>query len=326
MSSTAPWGEAPPLAERLQVPLLGAPVLYRSNSAAVIAAASRALGRWSGLPADLIERGPPAAVDIVVHPGELGEAAATDADRFVFRAHGDAFLAAAGGNLMSAQLAQGTALAFVTPELAADEQGLRRHVIERLGLLLASRHDRAPVGAAAVVRHGRAVLLLDASGAGSSALCHACVRAGFALLADDTAYVSLARGLRVWGHAGPLHLPRDARHGSAERVGLGPRARADGGLSLAADPRDVSPAAVATHAERAIVCLTERGPGQASRLEPVPPAEAAAWIEGTPERGRGPQPDRAAVAAALTAGGAYRLTLGSDPASAAALLAHLTEA
>lgn len=317
-------GLTAPLAASLQLPLLGVPVLYHSNSPAVIAAAAQALGRWSDLPAELIEPGPPARVDIVVHPLGAGDPAAAPAGRFVFRAHGDTFLAAAGGSVMTAQMAQGTALAFVTPELAADTASLRHNVVECLGLLLVNYRDRTPVHAAGVVRNGRAVLLVGASGAGKSTLCYACVRAGFTLLAEDTLSVSLARGTRIWGHAGPIHLLPDAPRLFPELAGLEPQLRANGKLKLAVEAP--GPGLVGPHAGRAIVCVVERGAGQPSRLEPIAPAEAAARIADPQEPGFDLLRDRApAAAAALTAGGAYRLTVGADPASAAALLAHLTE-
>jgi hypothetical protein len=289
-----------PLAEHYQVPLLGVPVLYRSNSAAVIAVAARALARWGELETQLIEGGPPAGVDVVVRPGEADEPAAP----FVTRAHGDTVLAAAGASMMTADLAHGAALAFVTPQLAADEARLRREVVEGLGLLLASARDRAPLDAAAVVRGGRAVLLVGQGEANIPALCYACTRAGFALLAADTVYVSLARGLRVWGHAGELRLP-------PETARLFPELAAQRRQTVAVEAERV-----VGHAERAGVCFVERGAGQASRVEPVPAAEAAARIAA----GGAP-----AIAAAVAAGGAYRLLVGADPASAAALLAHVGE-
>lgn len=289
-----------PLAEQFQVPLLGVPVLYRSNSAAVIAVVARALARWGALETHLIEGGPPARVDIVVRPGEADEPAGP----LLTRAHGDTVLAAAGASMMSADLAHGAALAFVTPQLAADEARLRREVVEGLGLLLASARDRAPLDAAAVVRSGRALLLVGQGEADIAALCYACTRAGFALLAADTVYVSLARGLRVWGHAGELRLaPETAR--------LFPELAAQRRQTAAVEAQRV-----VGHAERAGVCFVEGAAGQASRVEPVPEADAAARIAalGSP-----------ALAAALAAGGACRLLVGADPASAAALLAHLGE-
>jgi hypothetical protein len=318
-------GSTAPLAASLELPLLGVPVRYRSNSPAVIAAAEQALGRWRELPAALLTPGPPLAVDIVVHPPDPAEPAAPP-DSLVLRAHGDTVLAAGGGSLMTADLARGAALSFVTPDLAADEPSLRRRVLERLGLLLLSRRDRAPLGAAGMVLSGTAVLLAGAGGADRSTLCYACVRAGFALLAEDSVCVSLAGGLRVWGHAGPLALPPDAARLFPELAPLRPQAGPGGEPQLVVDVAGLGQGRLATHAERAVVCVVERAAGQASRLEPLPAADAAARLADSQGPGLDLPGARAAAAAAVAAGGAYRLAVGSDPNSAALLLAHLAGA
>ncbi|GAB4424539.1 MAG: hypothetical protein OHK0015_03460 [Chloroflexi bacterium OHK40] len=319
-------GQSAPLDEVLEVPLLGVPVVYRSNSAAVIATAASAFQRWRQLPPALIDAGPAARVDVVVHlPGSAGLPLAHD-ERFVFRAHGRTFLAAAGASVLTAQLDHGYALAFVTPALAADEASLRRNVLECLGFLLVNMRDRTPVHAAGVVRNGRAVLLVGASMAGKSTLCYACVRAGFSLLAEDTVCVSLARGLRVWGHPGPIHLLPDAPRFFPELAGIEPRMLANGKLKLTVDVSALGSERLVTHAERVALCFVERSSGQASRLEPLPAVEAAAALSDPREPGFDLLRDQApTVAAALAASGAYRLRVGSDPGTAVTLLKHLTD-
>ncbi len=319
-------GQSAPLSDSLEVPLLGVPVRFSSNSPAVIATAARALSRWRELPASLVEPGPPAQVTIVVHPLGAGDPVAPPSERFVFRAHGDSFLAASGGSILSAQMAAGVATAFVTPELAADEPNLRHNVIECLGFLLVNYRDRTPVHAAAVVRNGRAVLLVGQSTAGKSTLCYACVRAGFGLMSEDTVSVSLARGMRLWGHPGSIHLLPDAPRFFPELATLTPQVRANGKLKLAVDVSALGADRLVTSVERATICFVERSAGQASRLEPVAAGEAAAALSDPSEPGFDLLRDRApAVARALTAEGAYRLTVGSDPTAAASLLAHLTD-
>jgi hypothetical protein len=318
-------GHTAPLSEALELPLLGVPTRYRSNSPAVIAAAARALAPWERLPAALVEPGPPLAVDIVVHPTGPGDPPVGQAERFVYRAHSSTLIAAAGGSLLTAKLDQGSALAFVTPELAADEAALRTSVIEGLGLLLANERDRTPIHAAGVALAGRAVLLLGPSGAGKSTLCYACVREGFALLAEDTVCVSLARGPRIWGHPGLIHLAPDAPRLFPELARLEPRLRPNGKLKLAVDPA-VLGVAPATHGERAIVCVIERGRGQASRIAPLPADEVVAAIAGGREAGFDLFGERMRTAAtALAASPAYRLSVGTDPGTAALLLRHLVE-
>lgn len=316
-------GQTAPLGELLEVPLLGVPVRFRSNSPAVIAVAERAFQHWRTLPPALVEAGQPLGVDIVVHPLGQGDPPVQPGERFVFRAHGASFIAAAGGSMMTAQLAEGHALAFVTPELADDEATLRRSVLECLGLLLVNYRDRTPVHAAGVVYNGRALLLAGGSTAGKSTLCYACLRAGFGLLSEDIVCVSLARGLRVWGHAGAIFLLPDAPRFFPELARHEPRVQPNGKRKLVVEPGAEQ---VATHAERATVCFVERAAGQASHLEPVSAEAAAALLADPREPGFDLLRDRApAVAVAIAASGAYRLHVGSDPASAVALLAHLAE-
>lgn len=319
-------GQSAPLDHQIELPLLGVPVAYSSNSPAVIALAARVFRPWLELEPGLAAAGAPARVAVVVHPLGPGDPPAPPAGRFVFRAHGDIFLAAAGGSLLTAHMAHGQALAFLTPAMAADEENLRHSVLECLGFLLVNYRDRTPVHAAGLVRNGRAVLLVGESGAGKSTLCYACVRAGFALLAEDTVCVSLGGGPRVWGHPGPIHLLPDAPRLFPELAGREPRVRANGKLKLAVPPADVGPGRLATHAATASLCFLSRGPGQASRLEPLDPAQAARALADPREPGFDLLRDRApAAAAALAAGGAYRLHMGADPLSAVALLEHLTD-
>jgi hypothetical protein len=88
------------------------------------------------------------------------------------------------------------------------------------------------------------------------------------------------------------------------------------------EPHHLAPSTL--HAEVAVICLLERGAGQASqaaRLEAdaaLEPLIAAQDLRLALLRDRAPE-----VAAALGACAFYRLSLGSDPTNAAALLAHL---
>lgn len=319
-------GRSAALSERLDVAIFGVPVTYRSNSRAVIDLAAGCLARWRNLPAALIAPGPPAQVDIIVHPPGPGDPPAAERGRFVFRAHGQTLLAASGASVLSAQMADGRATAFITPDLLDDEPNLRHSVVECLGFLLANQRDRTPVHAAGVVRGGRAILLAGRSTAGKSTLCYACVRAGFGLLSEDTVCVSLGGGPRVWGHPGPIHLLPDAPRFFPELADLAPRVRANGKLKLAVDVAALGPGRLATHAERATLCFVERAAGPQSQIAPMPAAEALALLSRPDEPGFDLFADRApAAAAALVAGGAYRLTVGADLGAAVGLLAGLAE-
>ena len=244
---------------------------------------------------------------------------------FAQRIHSDCFLASDGINLLTAQRDHGFALAFVTPELVADEPRLRHHVLELLGLLLATYDDRLPVHAGAVVRRGRAVLLVGRSTAGKSTLCYACLRDEFQLLAEDVVYVSTRRGLRLWGVPWQVHLLPDAVRHFAELADLPGTHQANGKFKLAVETSAFGADRPCRYVERAVVCMVERHAALSSALEPIDPGVPLAALTHDLESGFDLYGDLRAAVEALVAGGAYRLSVGSDLAGAVALLKELTD-
>jgi hypothetical protein len=323
--ATDPLGHTAPLDQRAYFPLLGLPLEVRSNSAAVIAAAERSFGQWRDLQPELIEPSEPLIVNIVVHSVESHASPATLRAPFVQRVHGESFLAANGENLLTAQMDRGLALGFVTPQLVADDLHFRYNVLECLALLLASWRDRTPVHAGAVVHKGQALLLVGQSTAGKSTLCYACVRQGFQLLAEDVIYVSMRRGLRLWGNSGRIHLLPDAWCHFPELADIAPHMRANGKYKLAIDVSTLGPARLCHYADRALVCLVGRNGGVASTLEPIAPSILVDTICQDLEAGFDIHIRAREVASALAAGGAYRLSTGSDLAGAVALLKEIIE-
>src|SRR3712207_4309178 len=106
-----PLGHKAELSLRATFPLLGVPVEIRTNSADVIAASEQAFGAWRDLPPDLITRGEPAIVSVVVH-SVAPELVEKGPRAFVHRVHGRCFVASDGVNLLTAQIDQGRALTF----------------------------------------------------------------------------------------------------------------------------------------------------------------------------------------------------------------------
>jgi hypothetical protein len=355
--ATDPLGHTAPLDNRASYPLLGVPLEVRSNSPAVIAAAERAFGGWHGLEPELIETREPCVVSLIVHPadeprienqepdaenkeqrgnqqhiahngrrsGDMYGTPSVAAGPFTMRIHSDCFLGTDGANLLTAQLDRGRALGFVTPELVAQEARLRHHALELLALALVTRHDRVPVHAGAIVRRGRAVLLAGRSTAGKSTLCYACLRDGFQLLSEDVVYVSLRRGLRLWGVPWQIHLLPDAVRHFAELADVPGALQANGKFKLTVEISAFGADHARRHAARAAVCIVERGAGAASTLEPIEPCVALAALSYNLESGFDLHAETTAVAEALVAGGAYRLRVGSDLAGAVALLRELTD-
>lgn len=304
-----------------QFPVLGVPLELRSNSAAVLAAAERSFGGWRDLDPALIAALPPRGISMVVHPGDPADDPRAP---FVQRLHSACFVATNGSNLMSAHLEHGTALGFVTPELVANDLYFRYHVLECLGLLLTSWHDRVPFHASTVLRGGSAIVLLGDELVGKSTLCYACLRAGFQLLAEDMVYVSSQAELRLWGNPWRLYLPPDACRSFPELADIQPQIQANGKLQLSIEVSTTGGGGRCTHAGRVLLCLVERQPGMASTLEPLHPQTLIAQLSETRDPRWNLYADATAVAARLAQGGCYRLRVGSDVTGAVALLKSLT--
>jgi hypothetical protein len=296
---------------------LGIGLALHTNCVGVINAARAAFAPWAHLPAPV--RSQPLRLDVAVHAvAEQDEPAAP----WIVRTHGHTFLAGASANLLTVQHDRGYALACITPALAAATERLSADVIERLALLLATRHDRTPLQAVAVQRAGSAVLLVGLPGADTATLAYACLHAGFTLLAADTVYVSLANGLRVWGNSSRLILPPGASRRFAELSDLPLRVAPAGTPCIVAPLHPEQRAA--DPAEHVRVCLVEPAPGRASHLEPLAPEQAQMHLLPPPEAGLSAT-DVQPAGAALTAQRAYHLAAGSDHRSAVALLRHLTD-
>jgi len=319
-------GHTAPLDQRARFPLLGLPLEFRSNSSDVIAAAEQAFGPWRDLALDLIEPSDPLIVDLIVHPAQVNDHSSMSQAQFIQRVHGDWFIASSGANLLTARRDHGYALGFVTPELVADDAHFRYNVLECLSLLLASRRDRTPIHAGAVAHAGRAALLFGASGSGKSTLCYACACEGFGVLAEDVVYVGLRERLRLWGNPWRIHLMPDAPRLFPELSNRQAQIQANGKRKLAVDLVEQGTTLLHCHTGDAVVCLVRRHNGRASRLTPIAPRVAAAALSHNLEAGFDLSSSTGIVAAALAAGGAYELEVGSNLAEAVELLREMLRA
>lgn len=304
------------LPERFEAPVLGVPFVFRTNSAEVIRATEQVFGPWLGLPAALVEPGAPGQVEIIVQalaPDELALGGT-----LVTRSHTGALMAAGGGCLLSALPASGRALAFITPEVAADQPCLRREVLERVTLALAGARGRTPLHAGAVVWHGRGLLFVGSGVTLSAMLAVGCTRAGAALLAAEVVHLGAGPSPMLWGHPGTARLPL-----GAARLFPDLPWRTLGGAStlIELDVAALGAERLATHIPRASLCLVEPATGQASHLEWLTCDEALALAARTHEV----DPGASALLARLSGENAYLLRVGADPRTAVALIGHLVE-
>jgi hypothetical protein len=318
MSETAPPDDPllrhAPLAHAVTVPVLGVPVRFRSNSAAVLAAVHESFGRWV---TESVAGDPQVDYRIILHPGT--EARAVRAPVTPRMPDPDRVFLHTAGSLGVVDLRRGDAVAYVTEGLLADTEHFRYTLLEGLTLVLVATHDRLPVHAAMIARRGVAVALAGPSGRGKSTVAYAAQRRGWRVLADDGVYVQTSPALRIWGRPAPLLLPGDARDRFPELAEREPTRQASGKLKIPVDSGLVSqPDPV----PEAVVCVLDRGP--VATIEPLPPAELVAALIRDLEPGLelyGDAPAR--VAGMLAARGGWRLTLSADPAEAVGLLEQL---
>lgn len=181
---------------------------------------------------------------------------------------------------------------------------------DTLLLFLLTRSGRVPLHAAGVMVGETALVMSGSSGSGKSTLSLAAMERGLRILSDDTVYIQLQPGLRIWGFPRPLHVfPADA-----PRFTAGMRLRGGKLKAAVALPDWPGPPV----ADRCALVLLERG--AAVRLEPVS-SEAAVQALSRLEPGfdlLAAESDTAIRA--LAGAGARRLTLSKDPTEAIELL------
>jgi hypothetical protein len=129
----------------------------------------------------------------------------------VFRGHGDVFYISVGRqNTAVADLARGTAVAFVSPSMARDHATLRRSFLDCLVLTMLTHGSKgcfSYVHASAVEYGGRGILFSGPSESGKSTMAYACARRGFRVVSDDVVYLrNEGNELAAWGRPWRLRL------------------------------------------------------------------------------------------------------------------------
>jgi hypothetical protein len=298
----------------VDLPILGVPVRFASNSAAALAVVEEAFGRWRPLAAhpDLIAS-EGAQVRLIVHEGLEGSgphAPVTcrmpDTDRILVHTPGSIGIADCGRR---------DATAYITPALLhADRAQVRYSMVEGLTLMLVTARDRYPVHAAAIMRGPVALLLAGPPGIGKSTLAYQAHRQGLRVLSDDAAYVQLKPTFRLWGMLGPVHLLPETRTHFPELAGQTPAWLAHGNEKFLLPVSNEWPGPPVASA--AGVCLLERTGGAASCTR-----ASASEVQTSLEAGLGVSRVRWSDAlpdalARLAARGGWRLSLSADPADA----------
>jgi hypothetical protein len=279
----------------LQLSIMDRPVTVTASEAWLLAAVGEAYAGWRS----------PGRTDGTPIALELKASDAPNAEPIEIAVDGPR-LRLTGGVEGWADARSLTASCKIPRALAGQPARLTGEVIDTLVLFLLCRSGRVPLHAAGVMCGETAVLLAGPSGAGKSTLSLAATAKGLRILSDDTVYIQMLPRLRIWGLPRPVHVfPADA----PGFIGA-TRLRA-GKLKVAAPVPAWPGPPVADHAA---VVLLERG--DRIGLERVEPAAAAAALSrlepGFDLLGR----ESAEAIAAVTAPGAWRLTLTRDPKAA----------
>ncbi len=276
------------------------PVRVRSDDPAVLAAVALAYGAW---PAGRTGDGPLIQLDLTLSEAGFGEPTRIEVEGARLRSVGS-------GPQFWADAHTLTAFCRVPAELVADPGRLASEALDTLLLFLLTRSGRTPVHAAGVMCAETAVLLVGPSGSGKSTLSVSAMARGLQILSDDTVYIQLQPCFRVWGFPRPLHVfPADA-------PGFISATRLRAGKLKAVVPLRPG-AAVSMATQAAVVLLQRTGHIRLDPIEAAVAADALARLEPGFDLLRR---ESAEAAAALTAAGAWRLSLARDPGAAIDLL------
>jgi len=308
----------------VMLPVLGIPTRFATNDHAMLGIVNESFGIWRVLEApDALERGPEQAVQvhIVVRASDDDETSETGDATIRHEMSGDlGFVARSAHGIATSHPARRVATVHASRALMADQARFRTEMLEAVVLALLSCYDRHPVHAAAVARHGHALLFAAPSGTGKSTLAYACHAAGLDLLGDDHVRVQLEPTLRLWGWPARLRLLAD----SAERVGAvhAPPQLLNGKWKTVIDARDGVTAARLI-ASDATVCVLSRDGGPLA-LEPLSPGALTRALDEQLAPGFDLFPARwPAVTRALSARGGWRLNLSDDPHEAVPIVRDL---
>ena len=261
-----------PLEHRVQLPVLGIPVAYRTNSPDVLAVIEESYGVWRVLEdrPQLLDTDPVQVTVIVYDDAEdvsRGDRTATqgregDASEHLHVQYRtpdvERVYVTARGCMGVTDTRRREAIAYVTPALVSDREHFRYTFISALTMGLLSPLDRQPLHAAALVRGETALLLAGPSGTGKSTLCYAGALNGLSVLSDD--YVNLQRHPhpRVWGMPDHLYLPLDAREHFPALAQHRARFLHTGKEKIAINLREMGAEAPLPVVERAGVCVLTR--------------------------------------------------------------------
>lgn len=281
-----------------ELPVLGVPVRFESNEMSVISLVDETFGMWRIV--QHAATGEPLRVRIVVHDGGDG----TDAPVKNFAPDDTRLIAQSADGFGLSDPDRRESVIYASAAFVNRREQFRTEMLEAMTLALVTAFDRHPVHAAAIARHGHAVLLAGASGAGKSTMAHLANAAGYDVLSEDIVWIQRGPSFRLWGWPGHARLI-PAGGGEKTRVPLGNSDRAS-----------------CFYSDSAVVCLLARG--ASASLARITSSEVTEGLDAALAPGFDRFPARHRdVVTRLAAVGGWRLRLTDHPADALRFLEEM---
>ncbi len=179
-----PLGFGIPLPVQSRFHPVGFPLVLRTNSGDVLAAARNGFGEFEPM-----FEAEPIELRVVV-AGEDGPLppAAHAGPSFAAQGHLVAFVLDSA-NYAICDLDRCFCFARLTPAVARDALYASFHFLDAMAYCCVTHRHATAIHAACVARDGLGILLIGESGAGKSSLAWACARAGFAYVSDDSTWL-----------------------------------------------------------------------------------------------------------------------------------------
>jgi hypothetical protein len=242
-----------------------------TNSRTIIQAAEISFGRF-GRPQ------PTEAADFTFRLFEHNEDDG-ETEEPMFRMEGHLLYQTTGpASTLVADLARGYAFGYFSKSTLARPAFFRWHFLELAFFMMLESRGLMGVHGAALVKHGRAILLRASSGGGKTTLAYAGARSKYQALAEDVVWLDARRKV-WWGLPWSFHLLPDAKNLFPELAPYEPILQTNEELKLEVDLETIRPGSTTVSAQPGPVVFVERLVGGASRLEPISAADARqAWL------------------------------------------------
>lgn len=291
----------------------GSVLRIETNSSAVLSAAR------SVFTASPAERAPRFDFNLFVAPASSSAVREPAWPQPYFRGRDHLVIAVYGGGAILFDLLGRRAIGLFSEAMASDQHYWRRVIFPVAVGVISASLGVVPLHCAALVRHGRALLISGLSGAGKSTLAMALAQRGFSLLSDDWTYFALRQGRPcAYGLPVPIKLMPDAQRFFPELQTLTPTMSLNGELAFELDPAaPFSPPRVYSCTPERIVFLSRRHDAARPHWVRLAPAQVESQfspaLERIPDCLRSARRTQHRIISRLSAIDAYSLLCSGSP-------------